>query len=196
MTDFEVYVKYLALKRHFIGHSYDYFKYHGKIRASEKSLRHRKDRNFFLKLSKKLTDTEVEDYIIANLIRNKVWVGDFDQNNWTEHKKINQSLEYFWQEDIEKLLTFSKDFDIIFNSDNGNHPKVIKAYLGKKITLETLVIFEKLLQYRKQFDIEIGETFIWPKVSLLIEKYLPFVDIDNKKFKNLLINKIEEYNSG
>ena len=58
------------------------------------------------------------------------------------------------------------------------------------------MIFEKLLQYRKQFDIDIDETFIWPKVSLLIKKYLPFVDIDNKKFKNLLINKIEEYNSG
>ena len=196
MTDYEVYVKYLALKKHFDAGSYDYFKYHGKIRASEKSLRQRKDRNFFLKIAKKLTDKEIEDFIIANLIRNKVWVGDFNQNNWTEHKKINQSLEYFWQEDIEKLLTFSKDFDIIFNSDNGNHPKLLKAYLGKKITLETLVIFEKLLQYRKQFDIDIDETFIWPKVSLLIKKYLPFVDIDNKKFKNLLINKIEEYNSG
>ena len=196
MTDYEVYVKYLALKKHFTGDSYDYFKYHGKIRASEKSLRQRKDRNFFLKVAKKLTDKEIVEYIIANLIRNKVWVGDFNQTNWTEHKKINQSLEYFWQEDIEKLLTLEPEFDIIFNCDKGNHPKLIKAYLGKKITLETLVIFEKLLQYRKQFDIDIGETFIWPKVSLLIKKYLPFVDVDNNKFKNLLINKIEEYKSG
>ena len=57
--------------------------------------------------------------------------------------------------DAEKLLTNAEYFDIIFNSDKGNHPKLIKAYLGKKISLETLVIFEKLLHYRKRFDKEI-----------------------------------------
>ncbi len=194
MTELEVYVKYLALKKHFTGQSYDYFKYHGKINASEKNLKQRKDKNFFIRLSKKLSNEEIIDYFIANLIRDKVWVGDFDQNNWIEHKKINQSLEYNFINDVEKLLTLEPNFDILFKCDKGNHSKIIKAYLGKKISLETLVIFDKLVQYRKQFDNEIKETFIWPKISNLIEKYSPFVDVDVSKFKTLLISKIKEYN--
>ena len=73
----------------------------------------------------------------------------------------------------------------------GNHPKVLRAYLGKKISLETLVVFEKLLHYRKRFDKEIKEQFIWPKISRLIEKYEPFIEADTNRCKKLLIEIIE-----
>ena len=35
--------------------------------------------------------------------------------------------------------------------------KLVRAFLGKKISLETLVVFEKLLHYRKRFNKEIKE---------------------------------------
>ena len=89
-------------------------------------------------------------------------------------------------------MTNVTDFDIIFNSDKGNHPKLVKAYLGKKISLETLVIFEKLLHYRKRFDKEIDENYIWPKVSRLIERYEPFVKADIVKCKQMLLEKATE----
>ena len=89
-------------------------------------------------------------------------------------------------------MTLEPEFDIIFNCDKGNHPKLLKAYLGKKICLETLVIFEKLLHYRKQFDREITETFIWPNTSRLIEKYEPFVEADVSKCKLMLKEKVKE----
>jgi hypothetical protein len=76
--------------------------------------------------------------------------------------------------------------------DAGNHPKLVKAYLGKKVSLETLVILEKILQYRKQFDAKISETYIWPKVSLLIKKYEPFLDLDVKTFRMKTLNLVKE----
>ena len=60
------------------------------------------------------------------------------------------TLNDLYENDLEKLLTSSHNFDILFKCDNGNHPKLIKAYLGKKITLETLVILEKVLKTRKE----------------------------------------------
>tara|TARA_E500000305_G_scaffold10916_2_gene7438 strand:- start:949 stop:1533 length:585 start_codon:yes stop_codon:yes gene_type:complete len=191
MTPLETYQSYLALKLHF-GGKYDYFKYGGKTSATLSAFEKRKDKFKFVKLSQKLSDPQILDYYLANFIRGKEWIGDFDQKNWLEHKKVNQSIEYVYENDIEKLLTISANFDILFKVGEGNHPKLVKAYLGKKISLETLVILEKVLEYRKQFDAKISETYVWPKVSLLIKKYEPFLDIDARAFRLKTLTLVKE----
>ena len=191
MTPVETYQSYLALKLHFEG-KYDYFKYGGKTSASAESFEKRKDKFKFVKLSTKLSDPQILDYYLANFIRGKKWIGDFDQKNWIEHKKLNQGLEYFYKDDIEKLLTLVEEFDILFRVDAGNHPKLVKAYLGKKVSLETLVILEKILKFRESFDAKISETYIWPKVSLLIKKYEPFLKIDVKTFRMKTLTLVKE----
>jgi hypothetical protein len=191
MTPVETYQSYLALKLHFEG-KYDYFKYGGKTSASAASFDKRKDKFKFVKLSTKLSDPQILDYYLANFIRGKKWIGDFDKTNWLEHKKVNQSLEYVYQNDIEKLLTLVEDFDILFRVGEGTHPKLVKAYLGKKVSLETLVILEKVLHYREKFDAKISETYIWPKVSLLIEKYEPFLEIDARAFRMKTLSLVKE----
>jgi|TARA_Y100000296_G_scaffold77131_1_gene98497 hypothetical protein len=192
MTEFECYQNYLALKLHF-GGDYDFHRYNGKVSATLESFEKRKDKFKFVKLSRKLSDPQIIDYYLANFIRGKKWIGDFEQKNWIEHKKINQSLHYFYKNDLEKLLTFSHEFDILFKCDNGNHPKLVKAYLGKKISLETLVILEKVLQYRERFDKDITEKFIWPKVSKLIKDYEPFMKVSVRRFKRITLNTVKEY---
>jgi len=191
MSPVETYQSYLALKLHFEG-KYDYFKYGGKTSASEASFEKRKDKYKFVKLSQKLSDPQILDYYLANFIRGRKWIGDFDQKNWLEHKKVNQSLEYVYENDIEKLLTIAENFDILFKVGEGNHPKLVKAYLGKKISLETLVILEKILKYRQQFDAKISETYVWPKTSLLIKKYEPFLQIDVRAFRMKTLTLVKE----
>jgi len=191
MTPLETYQSYLALKLHF-GGKYDYFKYGGKTSATLSAFEKRKDRFKFVKLSQKLSDPQILDYYLANFIRGKEWIGDFDQKNWLEHKKVNQSLEYVYENDIEKLLTINENFDILFKVGEGTHPKLVKAYLGKKISLETLVILEKVLHYRQQFDAKISETYVWPKVSLLIKKYEPFLKIDVRAFRMKTLILVKE----
>ena len=191
MTDYEAYQNYLALKLHF-GGEYDYFKYNGKVSATLESFGKRKDKFKFVRLSNKLSDPQILDYYLANFKVGKEWIGDFSQKNWTEHMKVNQSLQYDYENDIEKLLTTAENFDILFRCDNGNHPKLIKAYLGKKINLETLIILEKVLQFREIFDKEITETFIWPKVSRLINKYEPFIKVSARRFRIITLNKVKE----
>ena len=90
-------------------------------------------------------------------------------------------------------MTSAGNFDIIFNCDEGTHPKLLKAYLAKKISLETLVILDRLVRYRRVFDREIDESYIWPKVSMLIQKYEPFVKVNIVKCRRMLIEKTREF---
>ena len=195
MNEFEAYKEYIALKLHFTS-DYDYFKYNGKTNVTSHSFNERKDKHHFKRLAKKYEDSIIREYFIANLIDNKPWVGNMDVATYSQWQARTQSIEYIFQNDVENLLTNVTEFDIIFNSDKGNHPKLVKAYLGKKISLETLVIFEKLLRFRKTFDKEIKEQIIWPKVSQLIRKYEPFVEANISRCKKLLIEKAEELNNG
>ena len=201
MTAFDAYRKFLALKFHFSGTfigdhrggSYDYFKHKGKLsRFKQESFNKRGDKHIFEKLVNKLSDEQIIEYFLANFIRGNQWITQFDQKSWKEHKKLHQSIEYNFINDAEKLLTLEPKFDIIFNCDEGNHPKLLKAYFGKKINLETLVIFEKLLHYRKRFDIEITEMYVWPRISRLISRYEPFVEVDIGKCKQMLLEKATE----
>ena len=194
MNEFEAYEKYVALKLHFTS-EYDYFRYNGKTSVTPKSFNERKDKFQFKRLAKKYDDSTIRDYFIANIIDNKQWIGNMDIATYSQWQARIQSIEYVFSNDVEKLLTNVTDFDIIFNSDKGNHPKLVKAYLGKKISLETLVIFEKLLDFRKTFNKEITDQIIWPKVNMLIEKYEPFVDANINRCRKILLEKAEELNN-
>ena len=190
MNEFEAYQKYIALKLHFTS-DYDYFKYNGKTNVTLNSFNERKDKFHFKKIVKKYGDENIIEYFVANLINEKPWIGSMDVATYSQWLGRIQSIEYIFENDSKNLLTNVESFDIIFTSVDGNHPKLVRAFLGKKITLETLVVFEKLLHYRKRFDTEIKEQIIWPKVSRLIEKYEPFIEADTNRCKKLLIEIIE-----
>ena len=194
INEFQAYKEYIALKLHFTS-DYDYFRYNGKTSVTPKSFNERKDKFHFKRLAKKYDDSTIIEYFIANIIDNKQWIGNMDMATYSQWVARIQSVEYVFSNDVEKLLTNVTDFDIIFNSDKGNHPKLVKAYLGKKISLETLVIFEKLLQFRKTFNKEITDQIIWPKVNMLIEKYEPFVEANMRRCRKILLEKAAELNN-
>jgi hypothetical protein len=144
-------------------------------------------------LAKKLSDEQIVEYFVANIIRDTPWIGQFNQKNWLDHKKINEALEYNYANDLEKLLTNLENFDILFQCDDGRHPKLLKIFLGKKISLETMVILNKLLKYVDTFDKNIVENYIWPSVSFLIKKYEPFVKINTKQFRMITLTNVKEF---
>ena len=82
-------------------------------------------------------------------------------------------------------------FEDIFKISNGQHPYIIKAYLRKTITLETLVILNKIYNYLDKFNLEITDTVVWPDVARLIKKYTPFLKINIEKYDATLRRRIE-----
>ena len=194
VTPFECYKTYVAMKQHFTKDKYDYFKYGGKSRASATSFNNRKDRYFFERMSRKKSDEQIVQYFISNFIStedpSKVWIGEIIQNgetNFQDWQKRNQSLAYVFGDEIERVFKGSS-FDSYFDG-NGQHPKILKEYLKGEISIETLVILDKILGYVERFDKKILDP-IWDAVSLKIKKYKPFLNIDVPRYKKILKEKV------
>jgi hypothetical protein len=89
-------------------------------------------------------------------------------------------------DDISRLLLEAEKAEQDpFVSVNNQHPILIKMLLGKKISLETIIILDKLLDFRYNVNTELLNDFIWKDLNLLIIKYRPFVRIDRTKFFQL-----------
>lgn len=191
MSPFEVYKVYLGLKNHFTKDKYDYHKYCGKTRASLQSFYKRKDRYWFEKLSRQKSEKEIIDFFVSNFVisgdPNSLWIGDMIRNGesvYNAWKKRNQSLSYKFKEELNILLD-GYDIDKVFDCSNG-HPRILRKYLEGLISIETLVILNKVLYFKKDFDKKLNADPIWTLISKNIKKYESFLNIDIFKFKKIL----------
>lgn len=182
---YELYVYYLALKKHFTT-DYDFFKYNGKVKASQDAFENRKDKFFFYKLSKR---PDSRDYILANIIHNpNLWIGDLGDEKtetiYNDWKKVQQSLMYMFQADINNL---DEDFDSNVITKDGQHPPLIRMYLTKQIHSETLIMINDVTNIFDYWDKKLVDKIIWPDIKRTCVKYRPFLSFDKAKIKTTII---------
>ena len=181
------------MKAHFGKGDYDYVKFGGKSKVSRESFWKRKDRIFFVSLSRKynayLIDS-IDDYLLANfIVENKGWIGNFSDKNYYEWKDRMSRLTQIFKNEITPLLAnFKDDGKYLFAVPKGSHPKLLKEYLGKRISLETMIILDKLMDYSSKWDKQMKDDIIWPKTKKLISDYKKFLTFEEKECKMILIN--------
>jgi len=182
----QVFDDYMALKYHFFG-KYDYFKYKGKIWRQK--LTEENGKLFYEKLAER---PDYFDFVLANMAyENTVpWVGDMVhqeryEDNYTRFKAVHQRLHYQFAQDLKKL---KNDFDSNFVVDNNKLPSIVTLYRRREIELETLVILCAITGCLERWDEEIKDTILWPKISVKIKKYMPFVKYDEKKIKAAILS--------
>ena len=187
---FDAYKQYLSLKNHFTKEKYDYHKYCGKSRATVQSFYKRKDRFWFEKLSRNKSDQEVIEFFISNFVTctdpGKLWIGEMireGEGRYTSWKRRTQSLSYIFKEEMESVLA-NRDINNAFASSNGHSP-ILKEYLSGDISLETMVICDKILGYRTDYDKKLTDP-VWETVSMRMRKYSPFLNIDVFHYKKIL----------
>ena len=190
MMPADAYRCYLSLKNHFTKDKYDYHKYRGKVRATNAAFYKRKDRFWFEKFARQKNDKEVVDFFVSNFIYSTdpgtMWIGEMikeGEGRYQEWQKKIQSLSYVFKEEINNLFEGNK-VDEVFDCSNG-HPLILKSYLGKKTSLETLVICDRIFEYMKDFDQRLNDP-VWETVSRKIKKYTPFLNIDVPRYKKIL----------
>ena len=190
MMPADAYRCYLALKNHFTKDHYDYHKYRGKTRATNQAFYKRKDRFWFEKFARQKSDKEVVDFFVSNFVYSTdpgtMWIGEMikeGEGRYQEWQKKVQSLSYVFKEEVN-ILFDDKKVDEVFDCSNG-HPLILKSYLGGNTSLETLVICDRILEYRKDWDKKLDDP-VWETVSRKIKKYSPFLNIDVPRYKKIL----------
>ena len=196
VAPFEVYCEYLALKNHFSNPKYDYFKYNKKVRATITYFNKRRDKYFFEKTSRKYKDEEIVNFLVANFVEstsvNQVWIGEIissGERTYQDWTKRQQSLTYLFKEQSNELLS-NNELENLFSCSKG-HPTILKRFLGGDISLETFVIYDRIFSFRKKFDKELKDP-VWETVSLKLQKYSPFLNIDVFKFRKILRDIVNE----
>jgi hypothetical protein len=181
MEPFEVYRLYLALKLHFTKKDYNITKTKGAVRASQNAFLKRKDLTAMRKLARDYKRREIIDLLVANFVSGDKWGGVFDANakeTYEIWKSRKQKLDYIFEQDIAKIELEMEQESIAnpFTSEDGYHPLIYRLYFGHLISIETLVVLDKIYNY---VTMDSDDIFL-EDVSMLVKKYRPFVQITNK----------------
>ena len=190
MMPFDAYRCYISLKSHFTKESYDYHKVGVLTRVKKETFYKRKDRFWFEKFSRQKNDKEVVDFFVSNFVSttdpSRMYIGELVKNGeerYVDWKKRTQSLSYVFREESEFLFK-DHQMDEVFDCSRG-HPIILKKFLGGNISLETLVIYDRILGYGKNFDKKLKDP-VWETVSKRVRKYTPFLNIDVFRYKKIL----------
>ena len=189
VESFDSYRLYQSLKLHFETDSYDAVKYNFKTSATPQSFFKRRDKFFFAKVGKKVSNQqELVNFYVANFINEVAWVGEMvneeGERNYAQYKKIHESLSYNFQNDINNL---DGSLDVLLTAVNGEHPPIIKRYLQGDILLESVAILNKMTGFMNRANKQITETLLWPDVYRKVTKYQSFVNPDIKKCKKIIL---------
>lgn len=201
MNAYEFYCEYQAIKLHF-NSSYNYLTYHGKTKTTRESFDRRKDKYFFHKLARKYKDDEVVSFLVANFVNsNDTWTKNLLEEesgevyrNW---KKVTESMSEMFKNDMDKILKEKnpKHFNNLFKVDDGSHPELLTAFLQKDVSIETMVILNKMLGYLDKWDNSIDDDIVYPKISTKIRKYSDFLSVNVPKYKLIIKSLLSEQNT-
>ena len=192
MEPFEVYQKYLALRTHFKSDSYDYFRYHGKLKGNRDKFETRKDKYHFYKLSKMKHPV---DYMVANMMANpNFWSGDV--NDEQSHDTYNQwvkrrdSLSYIISNEIDKM---NDSYDTNVLVEDRQHPRLLVLYIRKVISAETLIVLNKLTKFFSYWNKVLADDIVWPDEYKKLKKYAPFFinSVDLERIKSIIKTRFE-----
>lgn len=186
MNEYQAYKLYLSIKRHFEEPGYDAIKYCFKTNATVKSYSDRTEKPYFKKLAK---HKDPLGLLLSNVTRrDTVWIGElFDHRSdeaYSDWSRIKSSLSYTFQQEIKGLGNKH-----ILVTD-GDYPALYREYRKRNVSLETVTILDKLLNFLLHWNKSIDDSILWPRDYLKILKYKPFIKFDEKKFRAILKSNI------
>ena len=191
MESIDVYLMYCAMKAHFGKSDYDFVDYKGKTRIKRDTLYKRKDRSFFVKLARKYnTEEQIKNYFISNFIKDKKgYIANFTDENYESWKLKRKNFFEIFEVEMKPLV---ESFENLYVVENRQHPKLMREFLGGRVSLETLIILDELVGYGTTWIEEMKDDIIWIDLNNLMDNYERFLTIDQEQYRIRLLKLIEE----
>ena len=191
MEPIDVYLMYCAMKAHFGKSDYDFVTYKGKTRIKRDTFYRRKDRSFFVRVSRKYkTEQEIQNYFVSNFIKDKKgYIANFNDENYESWKLKRQGFFDLFDVEMKPLV---EAFEDLFTVTNGQHPKLMREFLGGRVSLETIIILDELVNFGPDWNKQLEDDIIWIDLRNLMNNYKRFLTIDQEQYKIRLLKLIEE----
>lgn len=187
MDAFEAYQRFLAFRSHFTRESYDGFKYQWKVKTNIETFLKRNDRFFFGKLGR---HKDPDGLMIANfLVRDDCWIhalfDDSSEDYYNEMMRRQGTLTYNFKKEI-KLL--GDDFNEALKVKDGQHPPLLRKYISKEISPETIIVIDELTGVFKEWDKKLVDQVFWPTVRHKLKKYRPFLTFKKDVLRQVIVD--------
>ena len=192
MEPVDVYLMYCALKAHFGKGDYDYITYKGKTKIKRDSFYKRKDRSFFVKIAKKYDNPQ--DFFISNFIEDRNgYIANFSDDNYQSWKLKRQGFFDEFEVEMHPLVQSFEDLFVIKKRTAlvTYHPKLLKEFLGGRVSIETMIILNELVNYSKVWNEKLKDDVIWPDLKKFMNNYKRFLTLDKERYRMNLLNLIE-----
>lgn len=144
----------------------------------------RKDQYAFAKLATKYPQ-KLSDFLVANFSRNPhLWVGDLleeeAEERYIEWLKIKESFTYIVSNELKKLSR--KDIVV----KNGYHPTALMKHIGKKLSLEALIVLFDITGIDLEWNIHLKDDPIWKELYDRVGIYRKFMHYDFAKIDDVV----------
>ena len=194
MRSFETYKTYVSIKRHFEQPTYDYFLYNGVSKGLnlEKFLSRRGLPHYFQIFNKRYKKEQLLSFFVANFISDNKMLEDMVNSGddiFVAWKNRIQSMGYNFETELDLMMSKVNEFDELFQNEEYN-PIILKMFYQNDISIETFIIMDLLLSFFTQFDRKLDD-YQWPATRDLCNKYKCFLNVDRKKYLQIVKNKLD-----
>ena len=137
-------------------------------------------------------------YLISLLLtfvtNDKKWVGNLLQNDGREtylnYKKIKDNFKYHFRNEFVNIVndfsTKRLSFDDGFICSNGQHPRLLRLLIQRRASFQTIIVLDQVLSFIKNWNIQIKENIVWPKIAHTITKLKPFINYNATELKLIM----------
>ena len=204
MNGFKAYRYYVALKLHFTTDKFNVFENKGHVKGSYETFNARNDRHLFDKLARRFdSDQDLIQFMVSNFVYgnpNMVYNQEEAEQNYTEWKRIKESITKLFQDDLNTLeLEVQKNkysLEQIFNCTNNDFPIIIKLYLGKRINPQTISIISDIYEPIAEWKNDATMGLILENELRILYKIKGFFKYDKDKLSKIFSEFCTNFDAG
>ena len=205
ITGFKAYKYYMSLKLHFTKDNYNVFETRGQVKGSEQTFLARNDRYLFERIARTYVDDRtVIQFLVSNFAYgndNAVYDLAEAENNYIEWQKRKQSLTKVFKDDLSKIIFQVEknklDPKNVFEFVSGTYPLILKMFIGKQLTTESMFLLNKLVGYLDMWDN--SSMLLWEDDARRIRKCDGFIKYEPEKLAQFYDHfkwELDELNHG